>query len=72
MEICNNKETGHTFIHLEAQSNDQALMITPQGTVKVLEYDLFTEPTEVDESEVLAKGKITRKQFNIFNQYRRN
>ena len=72
MEICNNKETGYTFIHLEAQSNGQALMITPQGTVKVLEYVLFTELTEVDEIEVLAKGKITRKQFNIFNQYCRN
>ena len=66
MEICSNKKTGQTFIHLEEHGNDQALMITPQGTVKILEYGLFTEPTEVDESEVLANGKISRRQFNIY------
>jgi hypothetical protein len=47
-ENMQQQRTGHTFVHLESQSNDQALMITPQGTVKVLKYGLFTEPAEVD------------------------
>jgi hypothetical protein len=72
MEICNNKKTGQTFIHLDEQDNDQALMITPQGAVKALEYGLFTEPAEVDEEEVLAQGVINRKQYDIYSQYYRN
>ncbi|BBO66102.1 hypothetical protein DSCA_00320 [Desulfosarcina alkanivorans] len=72
MEICNNIKTGQAFIHLDVRDNDQALMITPQGVVKALEYDLFTEPVEVDEKEILSEGKINHTQYNIYNQYRQN
>ena len=48
MEICKNINTGQVFVHLDEQDNNQALMITPQGIVKELEYDLFTEPVEVE------------------------
>jgi hypothetical protein len=47
-------------------------MITPQGVVKALEYDLFTEPVEVDDKDALAKDGINSTQYAIYNQYCQN
>lgn len=70
MEICKNKKTGRGFIYLAEQDNEQALMITPQGDVKALEHDLFTEPIEVDDEESLVtQGQINSKQYNVYKQY---
>ena len=45
-------------------------MITPQGTVKALETDLFTEPFEIDNAEVLIdQGKIRRDQYRVYRDY---
>jgi hypothetical protein len=57
MEICKNINTGQVFVHLDEQENNQALMITPQGIVKALEYDLFSEPVEVEDKDALNKVK---------------
>ena len=70
MEICKNINTGQVFVHLDEQDNNQALMITPQGIVKALEYDLFTEPMEVEGKDALEKGEINATQYKIYNQYR--
>lgn len=48
MEICKNKKTGQTFIYLYEDEKDRALMVTPQGSVKALDTELFTEPFEVE------------------------
>jgi len=72
MEICKNINTGQVFVHLDAQDNNQALMITPQGIVKALEYDLFREPVEVEDADALEKGEINATQYKIYNQYRQN
>jgi len=69
MEICSNLKTGQTFIHLYSQDSGNALMITPNGIVLELEYDLFTEPVDVDDGEALAKGTINQAQYNIYSQY---
>jgi hypothetical protein len=72
MEICNNLKTGQVFVHLDGQDKDRALMITPNGIVMALEYDLFTDPIEVEEEEALSEGVINRSQYNIFTEYNRN
>lgn len=72
MEICKNINTGHAFVHLDEQDNNQALMITPQGILKKLEYNLFTEPVEVDDKDALEKGEINSTQYDIYNKYSRN
>jgi hypothetical protein len=72
MEICKNINTGQVFVHLDEQDNNQALMITPQGIVKALEYDLFSELVEVEDKDALEKGEINATQYKIYNQYRQN
>lgn len=72
MEICTNKNTGQAFIHLDVEDNRQALMITPQGVVKELEYDLFTEPVDVEDKDALEKCGINSTQYAIYNQYCQN
>ena len=72
MEICNNRKTGQVFVHLDGQDKDKALMITPNGIVMALEYDLFTDLVEVEEEKALAEGVINRSQYNIFTEYNRN
>jgi hypothetical protein len=72
MEICKNINTGQVFVHLDVKDNNQALMITPHGIVKTLEYDLFTEPVEVEDKVALEKGEINSTQYKIYNQYHNN
>jgi hypothetical protein len=67
MDICQNKKTGKTFIHLLERNNKEALMITPDGELKVLENQLFTDPVEIDDAEkLLARGDISRSQYNVY------
>lgn len=73
MEICKNKKTGQTFIYLHEDENARALMITPQGSVKALDTELFTEPLEVEKVEALLdQGKINSAQYRIYGQYQQN
>lgn len=72
MEICNNLKTGQVFVCLDEKDKNKALMITPNGIVMALEYDLFTEPMDVEENEALEKGVINRSQYNIFTEYNQN
>ena len=66
MEICKNKKTGKVFIYVDELDNKNALMITPLGDLKKLEYHLFTKPIEIDDEEVLlAKDQINSKQYNV-------
>jgi hypothetical protein len=70
MEICKNKKTGQTFIYLHEDESDRAVMITPQGSVKALDTELFTEPFEVEMvKELLGQGKINGAQYRIYCQY---
>ena len=69
MEICKNKRTDQVFVHLEPQDKDKALMITPNGIVLALHYDMFTEPVKTEHEDALAKGLINRSQYNIFSHY---
>jgi hypothetical protein len=72
MEIYKNKTTGQAFIYLDEQDDGRALMITPHGDVKALEYHLFTGPLEVDTVKTLVKqGQITNRQYDIYNRYKR-
>jgi hypothetical protein len=72
MEIYKNKMTGKVFIYLDEDEDGRALMITPQGDVKALEYHLFTGPLEIEAVKILVKqGQITHKQYDIYNRYKR-
>jgi hypothetical protein len=69
MEICKNKKTGRTFVCLDQRENGKALMITPQGAVKVLEFDLFTKPVVDDGKKLAAEGQINQNQYKVYNLY---
>ena len=46
------------------------MMITPQGLVKALETDLFTDPVEVDQVDRwVDRGKINRRQYRVYREY---
>lgn len=70
MEVCNYKRTGQVFVHLDKQDKNKALMITPNGIVMALNYNMFTEPVEIEHEEALAKGIINRSQYNMYSHYR--
>jgi len=70
MELCENKKTGQAFVYLDEDENGQALMITPQGAVKALEYDLFTEPIQVEDDQAVQDEKINATQYDVYNRYR--
>lgn len=71
MEICKNRKTGAVFVYLDEQEDGRALLITPQGDVKALEYHLFTELNEVDEEldTPISQNRITDVQLDIYRQY---
>ena len=69
MEICNNKATDQVFVHLDAEGRNKALLINPNGIVLALNYDLFTEPVEIEAKEALADGLINRAQYNVYKDY---
>lgn len=71
MEICKNRKTGAVFVYLDEQEDGRALLITPQGDVKALEYHLFTELNEVDEEldTLISQNRITDIQLDIYRQY---
>ena len=69
MKICNNKQTGQVFVHLEKKDQKKSLMITPNGIVLALKYDMFTHPVEVEYDEALSNGVINRAQYNMYSQY---
>jgi hypothetical protein len=72
MEICRDKKTGQSFIYLDEKHNGCSLMITPQGLIKELDSDLFTNPVEVDDPERLwRQGHINQKQYEVYGQYTR-
>jgi hypothetical protein len=71
VEVCLNKKTAKVFIYLDDNKEGQALMITPQGDVKALEQDLFTEPVDIDSAEAsLAQGDINQAQYELYRKYR--
>jgi hypothetical protein len=71
MEICKNRKTGAVFVYLDEQEDGRALLISPQGNVKALEYQLFTELNEVDEEldTLISQNRITDIQLDIYKQY---
>jgi hypothetical protein len=69
MVILNNKATDQGFVHLDAEGVDKARLINPNGIVLDLNYDLFTEPVEVDAEKALEDGLINRAQYNIYSHY---
>jgi hypothetical protein len=72
MEICRNKKTNKVFVHLEQSDDGRALMVTPHGQDKALEYNLFTEPAQVDDAgKILDKGLINHEQYDIYQKYQK-
>lgn len=69
MEICKNKDTDQVFVHLDAERKDKALLITPNGIVLALNYELFTELVEIESEEALDAGLINRAQYNVYKDY---
>lgn len=75
MEICKNTKTGKTFVYLDDEYNGQMLMVTPDGAVKALEADLFTEPVEIDDDEeetVVGQGLVNDTQYAVYHRYHQN
>ena len=70
MEICKNKKTRKSFIYLDENDHGQAVMITPNGEIKALAYDLFTEPVDTEDARTsLEKGIISDTQYETYCKY---
>jgi hypothetical protein len=65
MKICENKNTGQFFIHIDDLSPDKRLLVTPEGQVKSLQADLFYDPFEADEIDFHDKHLVTDKQLQM-------
>lgn len=69
MEIFINKTSGNYFIGIGENEGQTALMITPIGTVKILELHLFEHLETSDIESLLADGLITEIQFEKYREY---
>jgi hypothetical protein len=65
MKICQNKNTGQFFIHVDDVSPDKRLLVTPEGQVKSLQADLFSDPFEADEVDFRDKHLVTDEQLQM-------
>jgi len=71
MILCNNKMSGKAFIYLEERGNESALLITPQGEIKVLELTLFSNiREELNESHLVDHGQINSAQWDSYQKYK--
>ena len=69
MGIFKNKTSGKYFIGLDDEDGETALMITPLGTVKPLELNLFVHLEAGDPESLLADELITEMQFEKYREY---
>ena len=72
INICKNKTSGKSFIYIEDIDTDRALLVTPEGEIKPLEYSLFDEPEEEDKDHCLSEGLINIKQLKRFYEFINN
>ena len=68
MEACKNKNSGRDFIYLEDRTHRKYLLITPSGTIKSLECELF-EPPNIVTDDYASSSSITESQRNIYRMY---
>jgi hypothetical protein len=69
MDIFKNKASSKYFIHIEDIESGEALFVTPDGDLKVLELSLFESQEPVDEDSLLRRGLITQLQVERYNNY---
>ena len=69
MDIFKNKASSKYFIHIEDIESGEALFVTPDGDLKVLELSLFESQEPVDEDSLLSRGLITQLQVERYNKY---
>jgi hypothetical protein len=69
MDIFKNKASSKYFIHIEDIESGEALFVTPDGDLKVLELSLFESQEPVDEDSLLRRGLVTQLQVERYNNY---
>jgi len=70
MEVCQNIQSGKYFIHIEEINDVIALFITPDVKIKPLAYNLFNEPEDFNEEELLQEKIVTECQIDCYKKYR--
>ena len=69
INICQNKTSGKSFIYIEDIDTDRALLVTPEGEIKPLEYSLFDEPEEENKERCLSQKLITKQQLKQYHEF---
>jgi hypothetical protein len=72
INICKNKTSGKSFIYIEDIDTDRALLVTPEGEIKPLEYSLFDEPEEENKEHCLSQKLITKQQLKQYHEFTNN
>ena len=67
VSICRNKASKKYFIYLEDADRDHSKMITPEGKIKNLLYDLFDEIEEEKLSVLIGTNRLSIEQIEAFN-----
>lgn len=69
MEICKNKKSGKYFVYIRETEYNKALLITPDGDMKNLSLELFSDIEEHPE-ELQENSKINKIQFKTYQFYK--
>jgi len=69
INICKNKSSEKSFIYIEDINSDKALLVTPKGEIKSLEYSLFNVPEEKNTDYCLSQGLITKQQLKQYHEF---
>ncbi len=69
MDLYKNNASGKYFIHLEDINRGNALFITPDNALKILELSLFESLDFMDEGYCLKQGLITQLQIEQYQKY---
>ena len=69
INICKNKSSEKSFIYIEDINSDKALLVTPKGEIKSLEYSLFNVPEEKNTDYSLSQGLITKQQLKQYHEF---
>jgi len=67
--ICKNKTSEDNFIYIEEIDTDKALLVTPKGKIKPLEYILFDALEEKDKDYCLSQGLIAKQQLERYHEF---
>jgi hypothetical protein len=67
--LYKNKSSGKHFVHLEDESSNKVLLVTPDLQMRALDSTLFIGPIVEEEDSAVKRGLITAEQVKRYYEY---